>query len=103
MKVPWVSCQGPTTDVVGLWLCLQGAQGGQEGLEFLAAVAAARQMVMHQGHGGGGVLASQRQLDKAVELLETFFAPDLVGAGGQYRADHVFQTGWFYFHRFSSL
>jgi hypothetical protein len=52
------------------------AQGGEQGLEFLAAVAAAVQVILHQGHRLGRVLPRQRRLDEAVQLLETLVAPD---------------------------
>ena len=69
----------------------EGPQRGQKGFEFFVTIVAALQVVLHQGHRFSGVLAGQGHLDEAVQLLETFVAPDLVRAGGDDFTCHLLE------------
>jgi hypothetical protein len=69
----------------------EAPQRGQKGFKFLAAIVTALQVVLHQGHRFSGVLAGQFHLDEAVQLLETFVAPDLVRAGGDDFTCHLLE------------
>jgi hypothetical protein len=61
----------------------QAAHSGQQSLELLTAISAALQVILHQRHGLGSILAGQVKLHEAVDLPETLFAPYLVWVSRQ--------------------
>ena len=64
---------------------------GQKRLKFFAAIAAAVQVILYQGHRLGGILASQRDLHKLIHLVKTLGASDLVWTGGGNTPSHLLE------------
>ena len=67
------------------------AHRGQKRLKLLTAIAAAVQVILHQGHRLGSIFAGERHIHKLVHLFKTLGAADLIRAGRSNSPGHLLE------------